>query len=107
MGDGFAAPERYNGLPAVKIAGQPAPGHSTGEAMKEMEAMFAKLPPGFSYEWSGQSYEERTAGSQEPMLYTLSMIIVFLCTAALYESWTIRWRCCWWCRWACSARCSA
>ena len=81
--------ERYNGLPAVKIAGQPAPGHSTGEAMKEMEAMFAKLPPGFSYEWSGQSYEERLAGSQEPMLYTLSMIIVFLCLAALYESWTI------------------
>ncbi|MGY8526432.1 efflux RND transporter permease subunit [Paracidovorax citrulli] len=81
--------ERYNGLPAVKISGQAAPGRSTGDAMKAMEEMFAKLPPGFGYEWSGQSYEERLAGSQEPMLYTLSLIIVFLCLAALYESWSI------------------
>ncbi len=81
--------ERYNGMPAVKIAGQAAPGHSTGEAMRVMEENFAKLPPGFGFEWSGQSYEERLAGSQEPMLYTLSLIIVFLCLAALYESWSI------------------
>lgn len=81
--------ERYNGLPAVKIAGQAAPGRSTGEAMAAMEEIFAKLPPGFGYEWSGQSFEERTAGAQEPMLYTLSLIIVFLCLAALYESWSI------------------
>lgn len=81
--------ERYNGMPAVKIAGQAAPGRSTGEAMRVMEENFAKLPPGFGFEWSGQSYEERLAGSQEPILYTLSLIIVFLCLAALYESWSI------------------
>jgi len=81
--------ERYNGMPAVKLAGQAAPGKSTGEAMRVMEENFAKLPPGFGYEWSGQSYEERLAGSQEPILYTLSLVIVFLCLAALYESWSI------------------
>jgi multidrug efflux pump len=81
--------ERYNGMPAVKLAGQAAPGRSTGEAMRVMEENFAKLPPGFGFEWSGQSYEERLAGSQEPILYTLSLIIVFLCLAALYESWSI------------------
>jgi len=81
--------ERYNGMPAVKLAGQAAPGKSTGEAMRVMEENFAKLPPGFGFEWSGQSYEERLAGSQEPILYTLSLIIVFLCLAALYESWSI------------------
>ena len=81
--------ERYNGMPAVKLAGQAAPGKSTGEAMRVMEENFAKLPPGFGFEWSGQSYEERLAGSQEPILYTLSLVIVFLCLAALYESWSI------------------
>ena len=81
--------ERYNGMPAVKLAGMAAPGKSTGEAMRVMEENFAKLPPGFGFEWSGQSYEERLAGSQEPILYTLSLIIVFLCLAALYESWSI------------------
>lgn len=81
--------ERYNGMPAVKLAGQAAPGKSTGEAMRVMEENFAKLPPGFGFEWSGQSFEERLAGSQEPILYTLSLIIVFLCLAALYESWSI------------------
>ncbi|WP_354684763.1 efflux RND transporter permease subunit [Cupriavidus necator] len=81
--------ERYNGMPAVKLAGQAAPGRSTGEAMRVMEENFAKLPPGFGFEWSGQSYEERLAGAQEPILYTLSLIIVFLCLAALYESWSI------------------
>jgi len=81
--------ERYNGMPAVKLAGQAAPGRSTGEAMRVMEENFAKLPPGFGFEWSGQSYEERLAGSQEPILYTLSLIIVFMCLAALYESWSI------------------
>ncbi|MCC2637091.1 MAG: acrB [Moraxellaceae bacterium] len=81
--------ERYNGFPSVKLAGAAAPGKSTGEAMAEMEAMFGKLPPGFGYEWSGQSYEERLSGSQAPMLYALSILTVFLVLAALYESWSI------------------
>lgn len=81
--------ERYNGFPAVKLAGSAAPGKSTGEAMDEMEAMFKKLPPGFGYEWSGQSYEERLSGSQAPALYALSILIVFMVLAALYESWSI------------------
>ncbi|MBK5954458.1 hydrophobe/amphiphile efflux-1 family RND transporter, partial [Rhodospirillum rubrum] len=81
--------ERYNGQSSRKIAGQPAPGMSTGAAMAEMEAMAAKLPPGFGYEWTGLSYEERLSGSQAPALYALSIIVVFLCLAALYESWAI------------------
>ncbi|HEX4870003.1 MAG TPA: efflux RND transporter permease subunit [Moraxellaceae bacterium] len=81
--------ERYNGFPALKLSGTAAPGRSTGEAMAEMEALFAKLPPGFGYEWSGQSYEERLSGSQAPMLYALSILTVFLVLAALYESWSI------------------
>ncbi len=81
--------ERYNGFPSVKISGSAAPGLSTGEAMQEMEAMFAKLPPGFGYEWSGQSYEERVSGAQAPALYALSILAVFLVLAALYESWSI------------------
>ncbi len=80
---------RYNGYPAMKISGAPSPGHSTGEAMKEMESMMSKLPPGFGYEWTGQSLEEKTSGSQAPALYALSLIAVFLVLAALYESTSI------------------
>jgi multidrug efflux pump len=80
---------RYNGYPAYKITGGAAPGKSTGEAMKEMEAFVAKLPPGIGYEWTGQSLEEKTSGSQAPALYMLSLIAVFLVLAALYESTTI------------------
>jgi multidrug efflux pump len=81
--------ERYNGFPSVMLAGNAAPGLSTGDAMAEMEALFAKLPPGFGYEWSGQSYEERISGAQAPALYALSVLVVFLVLAALYESWSI------------------
>ena len=81
--------DRYNGNPSMKIAGTPAPGHSTGEAMQAMEDIAAKLPPGFGYEWSGTSYEERLAGSQAPVLFALSLLVVFLALAALYESWAI------------------
>jgi len=80
---------RYNGYPAMKIAGDAAPGYSTGEAMAEMERLAAQLPPGFGYEWTGQSREEKLSGAQAPMLYALSILAVFLCLAALYESWSI------------------
>src|ERR1035438_1844016 len=73
----------------MEINGEAAPGVSSGEAMKEVERLAAQLPPGFSADFTGQSYEERAAGAQTPMLYTLSLIIVFLCLAALYESWSI------------------
>ncbi|GAB4301523.1 MAG: efflux RND transporter permease subunit [Desulfuromonadia bacterium] len=81
--------ERYNGIPSVEVLGQAAPGVSTGEAMAEMEAMIAKLPPGIGYEWTGISYEEKQAGRQAPYLYAISVLVVFLSVAALYESWTI------------------
>jgi multidrug efflux pump len=81
--------ERYNGIPSVEIMGQAAPGISTGEAMAEMEQMAAKLPPGIGYEWTGLSYEEKQAGAQAPALYAISLLVVFLAVAALYESWTI------------------
>jgi multidrug efflux pump len=81
--------QKYNGFPAVNIVGAAAPGKSTGDAMTAMEEMASKLPPGFGYEWTGQSYEERLSGSQAPMLYALSLMVVFLCLAALYESWSI------------------
>ena len=81
--------ERYNGLPSVQIQGQAAPGHSTGEAMLAMEQLVAQLPAGIGYEWTGLSYQERMAGSQAPMLYALSILVIFLCLAALYESWSI------------------
>ena len=80
---------RYNGYPAMKISGGAAPGRSTGEAMAEMESLVAKLPPGFGFEWTGQSLEEKTSGAQAPMLYALSLLAVFLVLAALYESTTI------------------
>ena len=81
--------ERYNGIPSVEIMGQAAPGVSTGEAMTEMEKMAAKLPAGIGYEWTGLSYEEKNAGAQAPALYAISLLVVFLSVAALYESWTI------------------
>ena len=81
--------ERYNGIPSVEIMGQAAPGVSTGEAMAEMEKMAAQLPVGIGYEWTGLSYEEKQAGKQAPALYAISLLVVFLSVAALYESWTI------------------
>jgi len=87
----FGSPrlERYNGIPSVEILGQAAPGISTGEAMDEVEKMVAQLPPGIGYEWTGLSYEEKNAGAQAPALYAISLLVVFLSVAALYESWTI------------------
>jgi len=81
--------ERYNGLPSVEVLGQAAPGVSTGEAMTEVEKMAAQLPPGIGFEWTGLSYEEQHAGAQAPALYAISLLVVFLSVAALYESWTI------------------
>ena len=81
--------ERYNSFPAFNIWGEPAPGRSSGEAMQAMEEMVTKLPKGIGYDWSGLSYQERMAKSQAPMLYAFSIIVIFLCVAALYESWTI------------------
>ena len=81
--------DRYNGIPSIGILGQPAPGYSTGEAMDEIERLIAQLPPGFGHEWTGLSYEERLSGGQAPALYALSLLVVFLCLAALYESWSI------------------
>jgi multidrug efflux pump len=81
--------ERFNGMPSREIQGAPAPGRSSGEAMKAMEDMAAQLPAGIGYEWSGLSYQEKMSGSQAPALYTISLLVVFLCLAALYESWAI------------------
>jgi multidrug efflux pump len=81
--------ERYNGTPSVEIMGQAASKVSTGEAMAEMEKMAAQLPPGIGYEWTGLSYEEKQSGAQAPALYAISLLVVFLSVAALYESWTI------------------
>jgi hydrophobe/amphiphile efflux-1 (HAE1) family protein len=81
--------QNYNGFPAYEVIGAPAPGKSTGEAMDAMEEMVRQLPSGIGFEWTGQSYEERLSGSQAPMLYALSLLVVFLCLAALYESWSI------------------
>jgi multidrug efflux pump len=81
--------DRYNGLPAMKIAGGPAPGRSTGEAMEAMRQIAEKLPPGFGFEWSGTAREELESGAQAPLLFAISLIVVFLCLAALYESWSI------------------
>jgi multidrug efflux pump len=80
---------RYNGYPAMRISGAAAPGYSTGTAMAEMEKMAAKLPQGFGFEWTGQSREEKLAGSQAMILYGFAVLAVFLCLAALYESWSI------------------
>ncbi|MFD0669146.1 efflux RND transporter permease subunit [Ramlibacter sp. MAHUQ-53] len=80
---------RYNGYPAMRISGAPAPGYSTGAAMAEMERLAAQLPAGFAYEWTGQSREEKLAGAQALVLYGFAILAVFLCLAALYESWSI------------------
>ena len=80
---------RYNGYPAMRIGGAAAPGFSSGEAMIEMEELAKKLPEGFGFEWTGQSREEKLAGSQSLILYGFAILAVFLCLAALYESWTI------------------
>jgi len=81
--------ERYNGVPAMNIQGEAAPGYSSGDAMLKMEELIAQLPSGIGFEWTGISLEERTSGAQAPLLYALSLLIVFLCLAALYESWSI------------------
>ena len=80
---------RYNGYPAMRISGSPAPGYSTGAAMAEMEKLAGQLPAGFGFEWTGQSREEKLAGSQSLILYSFAILAVFLCLAALYESWSI------------------
>ena len=87
----YASPrlERFNGLPAMNIQGGTAPGYSTGAAMVDIEEMVKKLPPGFGVEWNGLSYEERLSGNQAPALYALSIVVVFLVLAALYESWSV------------------
>jgi multidrug efflux pump len=81
--------ERYNGLSSMNIQGSPAPGKSSGEAMKTMERLAARLPAGVGYEWTGLSLQEREAGAQAPALYALSIVVVFLLLAALYDSWSI------------------
>ena len=86
---GAAQTVRYNGYPAIRISGAAAPGYSTGAAIAEMEKLAAQLPPGFGYEWSGLSREEKLAGSQAIILYGFAILAVFLCLAALYESWSI------------------
>lgn len=80
---------RFNGVASFNLQGQAAPGYSTGEAMQAMERLARKLPPGIGLEWTGVSFEERTAGAKAPLLYALSLAVVFLCLAALYESWLI------------------
>ncbi len=86
---GLPKVDRYNGLPSVKISGSAAPGKSTGEAMAAMEEMATRLPAGFGFEWSSTSLEEKVSGDQAPFLFALSLIVVFLALAALYESWSI------------------
>jgi hydrophobe/amphiphile efflux-1 (HAE1) family protein len=81
--------ERYNGLPAVELLGQAARGKSSGAAIAEVKDLIAKLPPGIGYEWTGLTYEEEQSGAQAPALYAISLLVVFLCLAALYESWTV------------------
>lgn len=87
----FGSPrlERYNGVPSVNVLGQGAPGVSSGDAMLAAEEIAAKLPAGIGYQWTGMSLQERESGNQAPMLYALSILIVFLCLAALYESWSV------------------
>jgi multidrug efflux pump len=88
---GWGSPqlERYNGMPSVELLGAPAPGQSTGQAMTEMARLASHLPAGIGYEWTGLSYEEQQSGSLALYAYAIAMIVVFLCLAALYESWAI------------------
>ncbi len=81
--------ERFNGFPSMNIQGEAAPGKSSGEAMQAMEEIVAKLPQGIGFDWTGLSYQERMSSSQGPLLYGFSVIVIFLCLAALYESWSI------------------
>jgi hydrophobe/amphiphile efflux-1 (HAE1) family protein len=81
--------ERFNGFPSMNIWGEPAPGRSSGEAMQAMEEITAKLPQGIGFDWAGLSYQERMAKAQAPLLYAFSILVIFLCLAALYESWPI------------------
>src|SRR5690606_37105916 len=81
--------DRYNGYPAMTISGEAAPGHSTGEAMAEMERLAEELPQGFDFEWTGISYEEKQSAGQIGALLAISLVVVFLMLAALYESWTV------------------
>ncbi|EAO3104859.1 efflux RND transporter permease subunit [Salmonella enterica subsp. diarizonae] len=81
--------ERYNGMPSMELLGEATPGRSTGEAMALMENLASRLPNGIGYDWTGMSYQERLSGNQAPALYAISLIVVFLCLAALYESWSI------------------
>lgn len=81
--------DNFNGFPALSISGTPAPGYSTTQAMDELAKLVTQLPIGFGYEWAGQSYQERVSGNQMPMLFGLSILVIFLCLAALYESWSM------------------
>jgi multidrug efflux pump len=87
----FGSPrlERYNGFPSVEIMGMATPGKSSGDAMAAMEQIAERLPSGIGFEWTGLSYQELMSGSQAPLLYAISILVVFLCLAALYESWSI------------------
>ncbi len=90
MDDRLAGLVRYNGYEAIEIVGSQAPGKSTGEAMDAMQDIIKNdLPHGFGFDWTGQSLQEILSGNQAPMLYALSILVVFLCLAALYESWSI------------------
>ena len=80
---------RYNGVSAMQVLGEPAPGYSSGDAMAEVERLAKQLPPGVGIAWTGLSFEERLSGGQAPVLFALSLLVVFLCLAALYESWSI------------------
>jgi HAE1 family hydrophobic/amphiphilic exporter-1 len=81
--------ERFNGFPSMNLWGEPAPGRSSGEAMQAMQEAVEKLPKGVGFDWTGLSYQERMSSSQAPLLYAFSIFVIFLCLAALYESWTI------------------
>jgi HAE1 family hydrophobic/amphiphilic exporter-1 len=87
----FASPklERYNASPSLNILGEPAPGKSSGDAMQAMEEFVTKLPQGIGFDWNGISYQQRMTSSQAPLLYAFSVIVIFLCVAALYESWPV------------------
>jgi hydrophobe/amphiphile efflux-1 (HAE1) family protein len=87
----FGSPklERFNGFPSINIVGESAPGRSSGEAMQAMEGFVRKLSQGIGFDWTGLSYQERMAGAQAPLLYAFSIFVIFLCLAALYESWPI------------------
>jgi hydrophobe/amphiphile efflux-1 (HAE1) family protein len=87
----YASPrlERYNGFPSLNIWGEPSTGKSSGEGMRAIEEIMSRLPKGIGFDWTGVSYQERMASSQAPLLYAFSLVVIFLCLAALYESWTV------------------